>query len=111
MGFGRAGDRLGYGGGYFDRTLAAADPRPLAVGVGFEFAQIDSSFPQAHDIALDAVVTEQCLRWRDPGGLRVVDAQQLRERLADLAEVRGQVARLNAHTVPGVPGLNLGPAR
>ena len=56
--FDRRGYRLGYGGGYFDRTLAALDPRPLAVGVGFELARVASTLPGAHDIALDAVVTE-----------------------------------------------------
>ncbi|MCF8199233.1 MAG: 5-formyltetrahydrofolate cyclo-ligase [Sulfuritalea sp.] len=52
------GYRLGYGGGYFDRTLAAMVPRPLAIGVGFEFARVDDIGPQPHDIRLDAVVTE-----------------------------------------------------
>ncbi len=52
------GYRLGYGGGYFDRTLAAMVPRPLAIGVGFEFARVDDIGPQSHDIRLDAVVTE-----------------------------------------------------
>jgi 5-formyltetrahydrofolate cyclo-ligase len=52
------GYRLGYGGGYFDRTLAAMSPRPLALGVGFELARVDSVWPQPHDIRLDAIVTE-----------------------------------------------------
>jgi 5-formyltetrahydrofolate cyclo-ligase len=52
------GYRLGYGGGYFDRTLAALSPRPLAIGVGFELARVDSVRPEPHDIRLDAVVTE-----------------------------------------------------
>ena len=56
--FDARGFRLGYGGGYFDRTLAGIAPRPLAVGVGFELARVDSIRPQAHDIPLDAVVTE-----------------------------------------------------
>lgn len=56
--FDAAGYRLGYGGGYFDRTLAVQVPRPLAVGVGFELARVSSIRPQAHDVPLDAIVTE-----------------------------------------------------
>jgi 5,10-methenyltetrahydrofolate synthetase len=53
-----AGFRLGYGGGYFDRTLAESRPRPLAIGVGFELCRVDSIHPEPHDQRLDAVVTE-----------------------------------------------------
>ena len=53
-----AGFRLGYGGGFFDRTLAALTPRPLTIGIGFELARVESIVPAAHDVALDAVVTE-----------------------------------------------------
>jgi len=56
--FDRRGYRIGYGGGYFDRTLAAMTHRPLAVGVGFELARVTDISPQPHDIALDAVITE-----------------------------------------------------
>ncbi|PKO87803.1 MAG: 5-formyltetrahydrofolate cyclo-ligase [Betaproteobacteria bacterium HGW-Betaproteobacteria-12] len=57
-GFDAAGYRLGYGGGYFDRTLAALTPRPLAVGVGFEINRLPSIRPEAHDQRLDWIVTE-----------------------------------------------------
>ena len=57
-GFDGAGYRLGYGGGYFDRTLAALSPRALAVGVGFEINRIDSIRPEAHDQRLDWIITE-----------------------------------------------------
>ena len=57
-GFDAAGHRIGYGGGYFDRTLASLSPRPLAVGVGFELARMDSIHPEPHDQRLDAMVTE-----------------------------------------------------
>lgn len=57
-GFDGAGYRLGYGGGYFDRTLAALTPRPLAVGVGFEINRLPSIRPEAHDQRLDWLVTE-----------------------------------------------------
>ncbi|MGB7501505.1 MAG: 5-formyltetrahydrofolate cyclo-ligase [Azonexus sp.] len=57
-GFDSAGYRLGYGGGYFDRTLAALSPRPLAVGVGFEINRVDSIRPEPHDQRLDWIVTE-----------------------------------------------------
>lgn len=52
------GYRLGYGGGYFDRTLAALSPRPFVIGVGFDSARLPTIFPQPHDIPLDAIVTE-----------------------------------------------------
>jgi len=58
LGFDQQGYRLGYGGGYFDRTLAALKPRPLAIGVAFEILRLDSVHPQPHDIAMDFVVTE-----------------------------------------------------
>jgi 5,10-methenyltetrahydrofolate synthetase len=57
-GFDSAGYRLGYGGGYFDRTLAVLSPRPLAVGVGFEINRLDSIRPESHDQRLDWIVTE-----------------------------------------------------
>jgi 5-formyltetrahydrofolate cyclo-ligase len=57
-GFDAAGYRLGYGGGYFDRTLAALSPRPLAVGVGFEINRLASIRPEVHDQRLDWIVSE-----------------------------------------------------
>lgn len=55
---GEEGWRLGYGGGYFDRTLAVLQPRPFAVGVGLEAARLATIYPQPHDIRLDRIVTE-----------------------------------------------------
>lgn len=67
--FDEQGYRIGYGGGYFDRTLAALSPRPLAVGVGFELARLDSTRPQPHDVPLDVIVTEAGARFpRAPQG-------------------------------------------
>jgi 5-formyltetrahydrofolate cyclo-ligase len=101
VGFGRGGDRLGYGGGYFDRTLAAFEPQPLAIGVGLEIGAIETSYPQDYDIPMDAIVTERGMRWRMGRSLVDVNAKEMRERLLDLREMRAQDARLNAHTVPG----------
>jgi 5-formyltetrahydrofolate cyclo-ligase len=64
VGFDRQGYRLGYGGGYFDRTLAALAPRPLAIGVGFEMSQMETIFPQSFDIPMDVIVTEARIRHR-----------------------------------------------
>jgi len=50
--------RLGYGGGYYDRTLAALDPKPVTVGVAFQCTRVNSIGPQAHDLRLDLVITE-----------------------------------------------------
>lgn len=50
--------RLGYGGGFFDRTLAAMLFKPLVIGVGYELQRIATIYPQPHDIPMDRVVTE-----------------------------------------------------
>ena len=62
VGFSDDGYRLGYGGGYFDRTLASLAPRPLSIGVGLEIQRIDTIRPMAHDIRLDAIMTETMTR-------------------------------------------------
>ncbi|RDK06144.1 5-formyltetrahydrofolate cyclo-ligase [Cupriavidus lacunae] len=49
--------RLGYGGGFYDRTLAALAPRPLAIGIGYEACRVPLQ-AQAHDIAMAWIVTE-----------------------------------------------------
>ena len=60
LGFDPQGYRLGYGGGYYDRTLAAAMPaRPLATGVGFEIGRLETIHPQPHDVPMDLIVTER----------------------------------------------------
>jgi 5-formyltetrahydrofolate cyclo-ligase len=64
VGFDRQCYRLGYGGGYFDRTLAALSPRPLAIGVGFEMSQVETIFPLPFDIPMGVIVTEARIRRR-----------------------------------------------
>lgn len=58
LGFDARGYRLGYGGGFYDRTLAGWDPRPATVGVGFELGRLGDVEPHAHDIPLDRIATE-----------------------------------------------------
>ena len=57
VGFDNECFRLGYGGGFFDRTLAGFDAAPLAIGVGFAVALIPTIFPQPHDIPMDWIVS------------------------------------------------------
>lgn len=58
LGFDKAGTRLGYGGGYYDRTLAFLRKRPMLVGLAFSAQALDHIPREPHDIPLDAVVTE-----------------------------------------------------
>ena len=58
-GWDRQGYRLGYGGGFFDRTLASLAKKPLTIGIAYEFARLDSIEPQSWDIPMDYVVTEK----------------------------------------------------
>lgn len=58
--------RLGYGGGYFDRTLAQlrkTNPQLICIGVGYDWQELNDSqwLAQAHDEPLDAMLTESGL--------------------------------------------------
>ena len=68
-GWDEAGYRLGYGGGFFDRTLASMATQPVAIGVSYELARMKSIHPQSWDIPMDWVVTERGVYRRDPEGL------------------------------------------
>ena len=67
VGFGPRGTRLGYGGGFYDRTLALLRPRPYTVGVGYAHGYIPWLTPEAHDVPLDAILTEDGVVWQKPG--------------------------------------------
>ncbi len=57
VGFDAACYRLGYGGGFFDRTLAAMQRKPTVIGVGYPQLRIATIFPQPHDIPMDWIVS------------------------------------------------------
>lgn len=57
VGFDPQNYRLGYGGGFFDRTLASLNRRPLAIGVGHPVGALPTIHPQPHDIAMTWIVT------------------------------------------------------
>ncbi|MDP3844208.1 MAG: 5-formyltetrahydrofolate cyclo-ligase [Oxalobacteraceae bacterium] len=56
VGFSATGFRLGYGGGFYDRTLASPN-HPLAIGVAYACTRADFA-AAVHDVAMDAIVTE-----------------------------------------------------
>jgi 5-formyltetrahydrofolate cyclo-ligase len=64
VGFDAAGYRLGYGGGYFDRTLAVLSPRASAIGIGFAVQELATIYPQPFDVPMDLIVTEKGTRRR-----------------------------------------------
>ena len=66
VGYGPKGLRLGYGGGFYDRTLAALQPRPLTVGVGYANGYVPWLQPEPHDVPLDAMVTDEGVPWQRP---------------------------------------------
>ncbi len=64
VGFGPGGLRLGYGGGFYDRTLAELGPQPVTVGVGYGHGYVPWLKGQAHDVPLDAMITEDGVVWQ-----------------------------------------------
>jgi 5,10-methenyltetrahydrofolate synthetase len=51
--------RLGYGGGYYDRTIASMARRPFCVGLGYAEGKLPTIYPQPHDIPMNLIVTDQ----------------------------------------------------
>jgi 5,10-methenyltetrahydrofolate synthetase len=92
VGMDAQGFRLGYGGGYFDRTLAAQHPRPLCVALGFEISRIPSIQPQAHDIGMDALVTERGPHMKVNAGLEPVDPGRFSQQIQRLKEIRAKAS-------------------
>ena len=63
LAFDRLGTRLGYGGGYYDRTLAILHKRPKLIGLAYEAQELDVIPRQSHDVPLDAIITEAGVRY------------------------------------------------
>lgn len=59
VGFDAGNFRLGYGGGFFDRTLEQLGGEAQAIGVGFSMFRLPTIAPQPHDIAMARIVTER----------------------------------------------------
>lgn len=69
--FDATGARIGRGGGHYDRSFGPTrglDTRPLLVGIGFEFQRVASIETRAHDVDMDAIVTELGVRWMPVSG-------------------------------------------
>jgi 5-formyltetrahydrofolate cyclo-ligase len=63
VGYSAGGYRLGYGGGFYDRTLATLQPKPFTVGLGFTQGYLDDFEPEPHDVPLDAILNDNGVVW------------------------------------------------
>jgi 5,10-methenyltetrahydrofolate synthetase len=91
IGIDAQGYRLGYGGGFFDITLAAMSPQPLKIAIAFELSRIPTIYPQSYDVPMDFVVTET-------GVEQVLDGRLVA--LENAEAVRSLVARLLSERAP-----------
>jgi 5,10-methenyltetrahydrofolate synthetase len=87
-GFDARGFRLGYGGGFFDRTLAAHDRRIVAIGVAYEMLRLETIHPQPYDVPMDFVVTEAAIYTGGGEPLEAVDEAEARKRFGRLMLAR-----------------------
>ncbi len=63
VGYGPGGHRLGYGGGFYDRTLATLQPHPFTVGLGFTNGFLEDFEPEPHDLPLDTILNDNGVVW------------------------------------------------
>ncbi|MEO6895662.1 MAG: 5-formyltetrahydrofolate cyclo-ligase [Caldimonas sp.] len=66
LGYGPGGVRLGYGGGFFDRTLRSLVPRPVTIGVSYTHGFLPMLRSSPDDLPLDALLTEDGVMWQRP---------------------------------------------
>jgi 5-formyltetrahydrofolate cyclo-ligase len=64
VGFGPGGVRLGYGGGFYDRTLAALEPQPVTAGLAYAHGLVPWLKAESHDVPLAAMLTENGVVWQ-----------------------------------------------
>lgn len=64
VGYGTEGARLGYGGGFYERSIAALNPRPITVGLCYAHGFLPMLRPRADEHPLDAVITEEGVMWQ-----------------------------------------------
>lgn len=88
-GYDELGYRLGYGGGYFDRTLAKWRGGIVAIGVSYEPMRLATIYAQPHDIAMDLIVTEGGIHRAVAGKLHKMDDGEAREYVRYLMSARG----------------------
>jgi 5-formyltetrahydrofolate cyclo-ligase len=86
--FDASGYRLGYGGGFFDRTLAAHDRRMLSIGVAYEMLRVPTIHPQDYDVPMDFVVTEEAVYGAGGEPLIVLSEVQAQLRAQELLAER-----------------------
>jgi len=79
-GWDEKGYRLGYGAGFFDRTLVNFSRKPAVIGVSYELAKMQTIHPQSWDIPVDWVVTERGVYRRDAEGLAFLGKDQPRNK-------------------------------
>jgi 5-formyltetrahydrofolate cyclo-ligase len=87
-GFDEHGYRLGYGGAYFDRTLAALERRIVAIGVAYEMLRLPTIYPQPHDVPMDFVITEAGIYAASEGKLQRLEHADSRSRASRLMTAR-----------------------
>jgi 5,10-methenyltetrahydrofolate synthetase len=63
VGYGPKGVRLGYGGGFYDRTLASLTPRPVTVGLAYANGYLPWLQAEPHDVPLDAILNNHGVVW------------------------------------------------
>ncbi len=64
VGWGPGGYRLGYGGGFYDRTLGSYQPPPVTVGLGYSMGFLPELLPEPHDVPLSAILSDEGVAWQ-----------------------------------------------